>query len=298
MRWKKHALALTGLALLLVALYQIGGRSVFEELRRIDPAAIVGAAFVIAVSTVLGAWNAHRIAELHRVMSLREFLPVFWRSWAVGISLPSQVADVPTTLWQLKGREVDLAFLGGRLVADKLVSLGMTLVVAAFVPWAIDRDGLWISAVLLAGLAIGSAVAFAAARRYSMPTAQPGRWWSRAIPVLAATQVPARLAMGNATISLAKLAVTGLAYWMVFTSIQPQSPGYLVISILSLSAGLVAYLPISFNGLGTVEISAITMFDSAGLGSAVVLSGYLVLRVIALAVAWLPTLLWGAFSRR
>ena len=118
------------------------------------------------------------------------------------------------------------------------------------------------------------------------------RWGARVRPILAAANVPLKLALGNAALTVIKTMVSGLAYWAVLRSIASDAPAFATTTVISQSAGLVAYLPISFNGIGTVEVSAVAMFHLVGLGSAVVLSTYLILRATTLIVAWLPTAWW------
>jgi len=90
--------------------------------------------------------------------------------------------------------------------------------------------------------------------------------------VLNGTAVPAGVAFGNAIVTSVKLLVSGFAYWLVLRSIAPEVPDIVTTTVISQTAGLIAYVPISFNGIGTVEVSAIALFGAAGLDSASVLS--------------------------
>lgn len=295
MRWRKRALAVFGLALLGVALHVVGGREILEALRRANLASLAGAAAAIVASTLLGAYNVHRITRLDQVMDLRRFLLVFWRSWAVGISMPGQVGDMLTTIWQLKGQaSANLGFIAGRLLADKAVSLACSLGLAALAPWALGLGAPLASALLLVALVLAGAAIWCATRWYSKRPSTGHGWRARLRPVLDAASVPVPVLAGNAAITLLKLALTGLAYWLVLSSLHDEAPDYLATTIVAQSAGLVAYLPVSFNGLGTVEISAIALFGAIGVPGAVVLSSYLILRALTLALAWLPTLWWSA----
>ena len=295
LRPPRSVLALVGICVLAAALYWVGGAAVLETVRRCSPVAIVAAAVAIGCGTLFGAWNVYRIAELRSTMSFRQFLPVFWRSWAVGITLPGQVADMLTTLWQLKGRSGDLNFVAGRLLADKAITLGLTLALASLLPFVIGKTTMSTSVFLLVALGIAAAWTLAVGLWWAR---QPGflmrwRWGARVLPVLAAANVPIGLVLANAAVTVAKTLVSGLAYWIIFRSIDANVPGFATTTVISQSAGLVAYLPISFNGLGTVEVSAVAMFRMAGLGSAIVLSAYLLLRAITLVIAWLPAAWWS-----
>lgn len=291
LRLPRGLLALIGISILVAALTFVGGSAVLEALKRCSPVAVAAAAASILLATMLGAWNVYRIAGLRSTMTFSKFLPVFWRSWAFGITLPGQVADMLTTLWQLKGSTGDLNFIAGRLLVDKMITLCLTMGLAVLLPWATGSATLHTSLLLFAWFAVtvtAGIVLFAwCARRFDLLFR--GRWIERIQLVLSATKVPLDLALANAVLTCIKVLLSGLAYWFILMSIAATAPSFAVTTVISQSAGLIAYIPISFNGLGTVEVSAVALFRTAGLGSAVVLSTYLILRTTTLAVAWLPT---------
>jgi uncharacterized membrane protein YbhN (UPF0104 family) len=88
-----------------------------------------------------------------------------------------------------------------------------------------------------------------------------------------------------------KILLIGTAYWYVFQAGGAQDPPWLDVILLVTVSSLVAYIPVSFNGLGTVEVTGILLFSLLGLGEELVLASYLVLRLIVLIIAWSPSLL-------
>lgn len=287
---KRHVLTLLGLSLLATSLYWVGGRAVLDVAARMDPRFIPGAAAAIMVSTLLGACNVYLMAQLRPAIGFAAFLTIYWRSWAIGISLPGQVADLFSTAWQLKRyRTTRLSFIAGRLLADKAITVLCMLAAAALLPYLLGLTPLRTSALLMVGILAGSLPTWLFLRFLGRrPQVNP----SRLQPVFEAASVPWPLALQNLGLSLLKMALTGLGYWLVFTGSTANTPGYVATTVIAHAAGLVAYIPISFNGLGTVEISAIGLFARLGVPASVVLGCYLLLRVLTLALAWLPTLLW------
>lgn len=286
----RYLLAVVGLALLGAAIWWVGGTAVLQALQRCGADALLLAAAAIVTATLLGAWNCYRIAELKPALTFRQFLPVFWRSWAAGISLPGQVADFVATLWQLRGRTGDLHFVAGRLLLDKGITLGVMLALLALLPFAVGVTGPLASFVAMATLCVTAVAALALLDWVGhRPDLWPRHRWTRsASSALAGARAPARLVLGNLAVTAAKTLASGLAYWAVLGSIASEAPGFGITTIVSQSAGLVAYLPISFNGLGTVEVSAIALFGAVGVDDASVVSAYLVLRTITMGAAWLP----------
>ena len=92
----------------------------------------------------------------------------------------------------------------------------------------------------------------------------------------------------NAALTLVCIGLIGMAYWCMFFSLgyTQLPPGTLILLVAACS--IVAYIPISFNGIGTVEVTGIALFGQLEVPAAAVLSAYLCLRLIVMALAWLP----------
>jgi uncharacterized membrane protein YbhN (UPF0104 family) len=94
--------------------------------------------------------------------------------------------------------------------------------------------------------------------------------------------------LANVVMSILKMGLTGLSYWATLAALGHSDVGLFAITVVASSAGLIAYVPLSLNGVGTVEIVGVVLFGALGLGGDVVVSMYLLLRVLNLALAWLP----------
>ncbi len=293
MAWRRYLLAAVGLAILATALWLVGAGAVLEAVQSIHPLAILGAAIAIVVGTLLGAFKLYIIAELKGFLGFMTFLRIFWRSWAIGISLPGQVADMFSTAWQLRQHSANhLSFISGRLLADKAITIVCTLVAAATLPVLLGLGSRSMTGLLIIGITVASVTCWLGARLLGN---RPGHARARIRnlrQVLKAASVPMPLLLQNLLFSLCKLGLTGLAYWLVLCGSLTDPPGYVTTTAIAMGAGLVAYVPISFNGLGTVEVSAMGMFGLLGVPGGTVLGIYLVLRVLTLALAWLPVLVW------
>ena len=64
----------------------------------------------------------------------------------------------------------------------------------------------------------------------------------------------------NFVLSTVKMSLIGLAYYLVFTALSVDRLEMIPTMLLCLSSGLIAYLPISLNGIGTVEATAFSLF--------------------------------------
>lgn len=268
-----------------------GPREVLAAASRLDPLHWALAAAVLVATTTIGGLNLHLILSRHSGQPFLRFLRVYWTGWAVGLVTPGQVGDV-ATVSVLLGREgVDWRGTLGRLLLDKLITLGVMALVAAFAlaelfevsaphwRWPLAQIG-GAAAVILA-----AALFFA---RHSL--AQRWRGHAREIAIGFAHTLrhhPGLVAL-NATLSFAKLLLTGAAYWLVFTGLGASGADFWRVVGLSTASGLLAYLPISVNGIGPVEAAATALFGLAAVPVEVVVPAYLVLRLTVLLVAWVP----------
>jgi uncharacterized membrane protein YbhN (UPF0104 family) len=95
----------------------------------------------------------------------------------------------------------------------------------------------------------------------------------------------------NIILTIIKVLLIGVAYWCMFRGLGGDVNLLEVVFLVPASA-LIAYLPISFNGIGTVEITAVYLFNKIGLSTTTILASYLVLRIIVLLIAWIPAGIW------
>jgi uncharacterized membrane protein YbhN (UPF0104 family) len=100
-----------------------------------------------------------------------------------------------------------------------------------------------------------------------------------------------------------KIGAIGVAYWALFLALGFSEDLFVIIPLVAASS-IVAYAPVSVNGIGTVEAVGILLFSSVGIPETAVLSAYVTLRFLVLILAWGPAGLWllikwrGSFVRK
>jgi uncharacterized membrane protein YbhN (UPF0104 family) len=87
----------------------------------------------------------------------------------------------------------------------------------------------------------------------------------------------------NICITFVRTMVLGSAYWLTINAYGSE-PSFIHVICFSITAGMVAYIPISFNGLGTVEASLVYLFSTIGIESAPIISAALTMRMSTILV--------------
>jgi Lysylphosphatidylglycerol synthase TM region len=293
-RWRL-LLTLCGLGLLAGMIAWAGPIALWDRLRMIDPACLVGAVVAIVAGTVLSAVNSYMICGASQVMGFGEYLYAFWVAWAIGLVLPGQVGDMLTLTQVLRRRGMPLSHSVARTTVDKIVSLVCTLLVASQI-FRLGRAAVLRSLsagaiLLLVGMASFAALSLWGLHRVGR-LGSKNRWIVGAVAtaaeVVRTVLSRPRLIAINFLLSLLKIGLTGISYWLVIRGLSTAMLSLQNVTIAAVSSGLVAYLPLSANGLGTVEIAGAGLFGQLGIGLDIVLSMYLVLRLVNILLAWVP----------
>jgi uncharacterized membrane protein YbhN (UPF0104 family) len=297
-RTKAILLWLSGLLILALLISIISPAELGSVLRNVDGGLLAWATALSGVATLLGACNSYLFVSISHPVGLRAWIGYFWLGWAVGLVLPGQVGDVGLLSWLMKRRGMRWTHSLGRLFLDKLVSLGVMALLAA---WGLlDVVGRFELATwsFFTGLACLVAGIVMLGLTWKLPLVR--RIVEHGLNVLreaagVARRHPARLLL-NIALTLVKVVILSFSFWFVCKAVGLETLPFLLLLRLMAVSSLVAYLPLSMNGVGTVEFTAVALFSLYGFEPAAVLAAYLVARVMTLALAWGPALLGLAAS--
>lgn len=298
-------LSTVGLAMLVGLIWFVNPTRILHVIHDAEPDWIVLAAAVILVSTLLGAANSYLMAAPGPALGFKRFLCAYWVAWAFGQVLPGQVGDLVGMSLFLKRRGLALPTAVGRLGADKLISLFCTFLLAAGLLRVSDAPVVQLAGLLGAGAAGALLVAYLVSRRWKKESTAGGGLRAHFVnSMLEAHRVMATRPCAvvlNALLTLIKLFAIGVCYWAVFHALRAMPGTLFDVTVMANSAGLIAYIPISANGVGTVEAGGLYLFGLHGVAAAVVVATYLVLRSANLVLAWIGAalvLLAGAWHRK
>lgn len=285
MRWRRLRLA-AGLGLLAALFLVLDPRRLAAVAAGAAPGWLAAAAGCVAAATLVGGANLHLLVNRRGEIPLRRFLPLYWTAWAVGLAVPGQVGDLVSLTALLRRHGLAWHDSLGRSLLDKALSFGVVLALAAvaLLPYAAALP-VWLAATALLPPLVWLLGKLELLRGWR---ARAARAIAPVLAELAETRRrhPWRL-FANFLLSWVKVGLTGLSYWCVFRALGYAVAPVEVLPPMAASA-LVAYLPITLNGLGTAELTGVALFAAIGLPPEGVLAAYLLLRVTVYLLAWLP----------
>ncbi len=287
-----------GLTLIAILIFSVDGEVLLSHLTHLRSDYLLYGAICIVVATLLGSFNAYLVVAIDSTVSFGRFVSFYWFSWALGLVVPGQVGDVASLTYLMKRAGIEWSKIMARAVLDKFISFLVMALLAGIALLLFSEQIeietgtiVWIAA---AALTI-TAIALYLVRNILLSAARESAWLEKVRTSFRdlATFVrdkPWLVGINFVGTSL-KILLIGTAYWFVFQAGGAQDPPWLEVVLLVTVSSLVAYIPVSFNGLGTVEVTGILLFSLLGLGEELVLSSYLVLRLTVLIIAWAPSLL-------
>jgi uncharacterized membrane protein YbhN (UPF0104 family) len=193
----------------------------------------------------------------------------------------------------------------GRLGVDKLISLFCTFLLSAGLVLIFAASVARLAGLLGVGAAAALVVAYVVSTRWrGVEIVGAGLRAHFMNSMLEAHRVVAtrpRAVIANTLLTLVKLFTIGVCYLAVFHALHAAPGDLFEVTVTANSAGLIAYIPISANGVGTVEAGGLYLFGLRGVAAPVVVATYLVLRFANLVLAWIGAalvLLTGVWHRK
>lgn len=291
-----------GVCLIALVIFFADGRAIYQHLTNLYPLWLVIAGLCICISSLLGAFNLYMLLPGTRP-PWSAFLPIYWSGWSLNLIMPGQIGDIAGIAALLRRHDMDWHTSIGKSLVDKFNSLMVTIIFGLAGIHAIDYfPGVSQMEALLAALA--SFIALGILIRYAKH-AKRMTFLTRTREFISNTGCvifhtlrynPARTLL-NLGLTFIKLGLTGISYWCLFEAQNIVDLDILSVIFLASASSLIAYIPISFSGIGTVEIAGVYLFQGLGIGTAAIVTTYLVLRCIVMLIAWLPTGIWWLFTQ-
>jgi len=281
-----------GIILVVLLIWNVNTEKLIHSLTQVSFLYLFFAISYQYASILLGSFNQYILFRVFQPLSYKTFLFSYFKAYTIGLLLPGQFGDASIGLYlKSKGLYYSQAF--SAYILDKYLTF--ILYLAVLLLFFGNMMGYPRLMPLLLWITLGFVlpmIIYAALRYTSLVPAvhREGRFM-RFINNLSsqilyfATHHPFFLLI-NFVLTCLKLGFVMLSYHAMLTSLAYSLPIWKV-GLAALASGIVAYVPVSLQGLGTVEAAALFNFKTLGVYPSDVLSCYLLLRTGVYAFAFL-----------
>ncbi len=301
-RWLSYIRVVVGLVLLGLLIYYVDGSLLLGYWQDIEPAWLLIAAFCIFLSTLIGGYNIHLLLDRHEAIPYNRFIRGYWIAWAVGLVVPGQVGDVASLSVWLKRHGFQWHLSLGCALLDKLITLiwmGWLGLIGLNMYLNTSYQIGHLTLLVITGVTFIILLLWLWVRVHGRDNSENNGVIASTVHTIIVTVVQhKKQVLVNFMLTGLKVVLIGAAFWNMFLALRYGSMDIFTLVPLVAACSLVAYIPISFNGMGTVEIAAVALFSVLSVPDAAVISAFLAMRITVLLLAWIPVLLLMLFSGR
>lgn len=277
--------AKTGVAVFLISFLIWNARigEILNSLARITLTSFVMSILLLYTSILLGSFNQYILFKPILKLPFKKFIFTYFKAYITGLFLPSQVGDASIVFFlRHSGLRYSQSF--SIYLWDKYITLFLYVVILfLFLSDILGYPIFFIPIILLLFLCLSIGSLYFISTLGNIQSLE--RWLGRlnsflkniAHEIIEYTKIhPLRL-FNNFILTCIKICLVMACYHSMFSAFGHMTSLW-KIGISSIASGIVAYLPVSIQGVGTVEATAIWIFGRLNISPADVLSGFLLLR--------------------
>ena len=281
-----------GIILVVLLIWNVSTEKLIHSLAQVSFLYLLFAISYQYLSILLGSFNQYILYKASLNPDFKTFLLAYFKAYALGLLLPGRFGDASIGLF-LKSEESYYSQTFSVYILDKYITfilyLGVLLLFFGNImgyPKLVPIV-LWIVLIFI----LPTTIHYTLQRTNPAPiTRREGRLTRFVSNLLSqsfcfAIHHPFLLLI-NFVLTCIKLGFVIFSYHAMLISLGYSLPIWKV-GLAALASGIVAYIPISLHGLGTVEAAALLNFKTLGVLSPDVLSCYLLLRTSTYVFAFL-----------
>jgi uncharacterized protein (TIRG00374 family) len=273
-----------GIILVFLLIWNVTTEKLINSLHNISFFYLLIALFYQYASIVLGSFNQYILLKAFLNLPCKIFFFAYFKAYALGLLLPGQFGDASIGLF-LKSKGLNYSQTFSIYFLDKYLTF--ILYLSVLLLFFGDIMGypkfmmilLWLALIFIMSITIyyytlkfANSISIANRKgrliRFISNLSSQSLYFAKHHPFLL---------LLNFFLTCIKLSFVILSYHAMLTAFG-YSLSIWKVGLAALASGIVAYIPVSLHGLGTVEAVALLNFKTLGVNAPDVLSCYLLLR--------------------
>lgn len=261
-----------GLLILFGLIYMIGIEELISTFKKLNSVYLFHVFICLFALFLIGSFNIWLLLKIFHSISFLLFLKTYSYSWIASLLTPGQIGDASLVILLKKKYKIPVRNTSTVYVFDKLITLSFFLIIAFYGSVLIIPDLGYLSRPLLWVLLIMTIIILGL---LSFLRRERGDKFKNIRKIISEWKI----LLLNFLITIFKWFMVSATFNFSFLAFGKNVP-WPEIGIVPIISTLVGYIPISVAGIGTVEITAGYLFLKIGIETSVVLSAYLMLRIL------------------
>ena len=272
-----------GIVIVGLLIWNISAENLLHSMAKVSLPSFLFAIFYQYASIILGSLNHYILLRGSVNLHWKPFILSYFKAFAVGLILPGRFGDASIGYF-LKSKGLHYSQTFSAYILDKYLTFILYLAILFLFVGNLMAKPATISILLWAIIALGLPFIIYSVLRFSrfLPSALRENRLAHFINNLASqldyfTKHHRFLLLLNFCLTFLKLGFVILCYHAMIASLGYDIAAWKV-GQAALASGIVAFIPVSIQGLGIVEAAALLNFKTLGVSPSDVLACYLMLR--------------------
>ncbi len=281
------------LAILFLLIYKLGYKQIYNTLISADLVYSIFIIFIWMIVLLLGAYN---LSIFLKALKLKIYFPRLFRyyllSWSTGLFFPGKVGEL-VILRFFKKEQINYGQSSAIYIIDKIIT-GVVLLLFSSIGLLLLLDSSYsifygifilISAFIIFISMVLSKKIRGMIKKYIL------RKYSYLFEGFSKTLINLfennkEVIFINLIITIIKIFISAIAIYLLFVSFN-QSVNFFYIIIIDSLITVISFIPISFNGLGLKESSAVILYGLVGISPVITASSYILGTILTYLVGFI-----------
>jgi len=285
-----------GFAILGILIYNIGIKSILETISRINLFYIPIILIIILITNFFGTWKIILFLKATDIkISFIRLYHLYFLSWCLSLFMPGRIGEF-ALIYFFKKRGASLGISSALVVMDKIIGVIVTFLIALigiFLFFSLTQS-LKIISLLVLLIGGGIFIIFSNFGRKLIKRFILRKWESKFAgfsKTLFSILKKKKIMSYNFVLSAIKWVISSFVVYTLFLALGQKVPVLMVILVTATSA-IVSLIPISINGLGIRESTAVFLFTLVNVSPALSTSVFLIIIIINYIIAAIYLLLF------
>lgn len=299
MKWKTITVikGVLTIAILGAIIVRVGIRAIVEQLAKINPTFLIPIVLLTLLTLGLGAINIFVLAkEIRKKVRWKNILKHYITVWSLSLFVPGKLSDI-SMVYFLKKEGIEAGKGTAIVILDSLITLLVAYLFAIFGIMVLANKNIKLLISIMAGITLmlmyvifSKKIRGIVEKRFAKV-----QHFGEAIDFI--VKKKRKGVLQNTAITVVKTLSIYITYYLSFMAIGSGVSVAIIIAVIPL-VRLISLIPVTINGLGIKEGTAVYLFGLLGISGGKVLSAFLITTIVTYLLAPIVMLISAVHSHK
>lgn len=291
--WNNIIKFVLGVLILSILVYKVGLKEIYENIIKISFWLILLILVIRLITFLIGAYNVSLLINTKKkIISFSKIFRYYCLTWSLSLFVPGKIGDFSLIYFLIKKKKIKLGKASAAFILDKIITFFIMSIfaVCGFFIFFTRMQSIKLSILLLIVFVFLLFFLFSSflrdmIKKYVLRS-YAKRFKGFSSYIFDIFKEHKKKIILNFILTIVRWVIDALVIYLLFLSLEVHVPLLTVVIIKSITS-IVSMIPITLNGLGIRESTAVFLFGQIGINIIVTTSVYIMAIVIGYLIALL-----------